>query len=245
MGQHSTTNIDDGYLGSGKYIKRAVKKYGKENFTFGILNFCKSKEALNEDEIYWIKYFRDQGRLFLYNIADGGEGVGKEGLRRSLETRKRKFKSGETVIWNKGKKGIYSEEQRKRMSEFAKKQKHSAESKKKRSEKLKGRIVPKEVIDRIVETKRKNPLVWNNEDKERIRRSVVEFNKNNKKVCPHCNKVCTIPDAKKNHFHNCRKNPEFDITKLEVTCPHCGKTGQNPSMKIWHFNRCKLKTNDK
>ena len=33
VGKHSTDNLDDGYMGSGKIIIRAIKKYNKENFT--------------------------------------------------------------------------------------------------------------------------------------------------------------------------------------------------------------------
>ncbi len=36
-GVHKTKNIDDGYLGSGKYLQRAIKKYGEQNFTKEIL----------------------------------------------------------------------------------------------------------------------------------------------------------------------------------------------------------------
>ena len=32
IGQHTTDNINDRYLGSGVYFLRAVKKYGKKNF---------------------------------------------------------------------------------------------------------------------------------------------------------------------------------------------------------------------
>lgn len=32
VGVHSTENLEDGYLGSGNLIKKAVKKYGRENF---------------------------------------------------------------------------------------------------------------------------------------------------------------------------------------------------------------------
>lgn len=39
IGVHSTKNINDGYLGSGTALKKAVKKYGKQNFKRIILNF--------------------------------------------------------------------------------------------------------------------------------------------------------------------------------------------------------------
>lgn len=33
VGYHSTTDVNDRYFGSGKLIKRAVKKYGRKNFS--------------------------------------------------------------------------------------------------------------------------------------------------------------------------------------------------------------------
>ena len=45
-GVHSTTNINDDYMGSGKYLHRAYNKYGQSNFTKEIikyLDYLKSK----------------------------------------------------------------------------------------------------------------------------------------------------------------------------------------------------------
>ena len=42
VGCHQTDNLNDGYIGSGKYLKRAIKKYGIENFKFDILYFLSS-----------------------------------------------------------------------------------------------------------------------------------------------------------------------------------------------------------
>lgn len=50
IGMHTTTNLNDGYLGSGKYLRRSILKHGKENFKCEILQFCDSKEELSRRE---------------------------------------------------------------------------------------------------------------------------------------------------------------------------------------------------
>lgn len=46
IGMHSTDNLNDGYMGSGKKIKYSVNKYGKENHKFEIVEFLKSRKEL-------------------------------------------------------------------------------------------------------------------------------------------------------------------------------------------------------
>lgn len=60
------------YLGSGKILKLAVKKYGLENFQKEILEYCETKEELNKKEIYWIDKL--SATTHGYNIAEGGTG---------------------------------------------------------------------------------------------------------------------------------------------------------------------------
>jgi len=43
-GAHSTKNIDDEYLGSGVALKKAIQKYGKENFYREIIEFCNGED---------------------------------------------------------------------------------------------------------------------------------------------------------------------------------------------------------
>ena len=62
------------YLGSGLIFKKAVKKYGINNFSREIIEQCLSKKELDEKEIYWINYYDAINSEEFYNIAEGGDG---------------------------------------------------------------------------------------------------------------------------------------------------------------------------
>jgi len=62
------------YLGSGRILKKAIKKYGKNNFIKEIIEECSSRESLNEKEIYWINKYNSTDPKIGYNIAQGGTG---------------------------------------------------------------------------------------------------------------------------------------------------------------------------
>jgi hypothetical protein len=50
IGMHSTSNLDDGYLGSGIRLRRSIRKYGKENHVKEIIEFFDCREVLIEAE---------------------------------------------------------------------------------------------------------------------------------------------------------------------------------------------------
>lgn len=73
IGKHITDKIDDDYLGSGVYLKRAISKYGKENFSKKILFECSSEKEMNEKEIEIINHNIISDTMY-YNLAYGGQG---------------------------------------------------------------------------------------------------------------------------------------------------------------------------
>lgn len=50
IGSHQTTNLNDGYFGSGIYLKRAIAKHGIDYFQKEILEFCNTKEDMHKKE---------------------------------------------------------------------------------------------------------------------------------------------------------------------------------------------------
>ena len=72
-GVHNTNNLEDGYMGSGKRLHIAYKKYGIENFQKEILKFFNTaKEAYEfESEIVNDSLIHD---INCYNLVPGGNG---------------------------------------------------------------------------------------------------------------------------------------------------------------------------
>ena len=78
-GVHNTDNLNDGYMGSGRRLHYAYKKYGIENFTKDILKyFNSSQEAYKyEAEIVNEDLVKDNN---CYNVQLGGKGINTFGL---------------------------------------------------------------------------------------------------------------------------------------------------------------------
>lgn len=63
-------------------IYQAIRKYGKENFSWEIIEEC-SKEELDNKEIYWINYYNSYKNG--YNQTTGGEGTHGNGIKITKE----------------------------------------------------------------------------------------------------------------------------------------------------------------
>ena len=156
---------EDDYMGSGELIKRAIKKYGKENFSKTILESgIETKKEVDKREIYFIAKYKKIGKAE-YNVSIGGTGgnlgeevnklikkskqnITEETRRKMSESAKKKTFTlehrkniGISSIGNKSRKGQHiSDEQKKKQSEKLKGRKFTDEHKKKISESLKGHV---------------------------------------------------------------------------------------------------------
>lgn len=73
VGMHSTSNENDGYLGSGKRLRYSIRKHGKGNHTREILEYCDSREALVLREIEIVNLEMIQDKMCM-NLKEGGQG---------------------------------------------------------------------------------------------------------------------------------------------------------------------------
>lgn len=73
IGKHSTEDLDDCYLGSGRALKMAIKKYGRETFTKEILFVFDTEEEMDRKEIEMVNESIARDPQY-YNMSPGGEG---------------------------------------------------------------------------------------------------------------------------------------------------------------------------
>ncbi len=130
IGAHATKNMDDGYIGSGKALKMAIAKYGRNSFYCFVLSTHKSREDMYAEEAKLVTGEFARSR-HTYNIVIGGMGGGGWGRPRSDETKQKisESLSGENH------------------PQYGKTQ--SLEYVEKRVSKLRGRKRPQHVIDAV------------------------------------------------------------------------------------------------
>jgi hypothetical protein len=147
VGCHKTKNLEDGYIGSGYGLKRALKKYGKINFKREILHILENEQSmfLKEAELVNADFV---ARTDTYNMTAGGKGGWahvKGGFGGRKHTAESKEKIAKKIRGNKNLLGKVSPMKgKKRSAEFSDKIRafriahpHSKEINKKISESLK------------------------------------------------------------------------------------------------------------
>lgn len=136
-GIHSTDNLNDGYFGSGKLLRKSIKKYGKENFIKeNIVYYTTRREASDyEKRIVTIDMVQSD---MCYNLVTGGDiydstiGYKHAQSTKDIISRKNKGKQGSFL----GKR--HKESSKKLMSEASKRQ-----------TKVKGRICSDDTKNKI------------------------------------------------------------------------------------------------
>lgn len=145
FGQHTTTNLNDGYCGSGIKLQNYYKKYGAEEnvtYTKEIIKFYTTPEELNQAEYELIGDKYDSDNMCL-NLRAGGDmyGMSDSTKRKISDKLKGNVVSEETrhklSVSNKGKKR--TETTKKRISNSRKGIQFSEEHKNKLSNASKGR----------------------------------------------------------------------------------------------------------
>jgi hypothetical protein len=105
IGKHQTKDIDDGYMGSGKHLKRAISKHGIENFKKEILFQFDNEADMNtkEAELVTEEFCLKEDT---YNLCPGGNGgwgyVNTSSNRNGFENRIMQIKNTtEFLKWSK------------------------------------------------------------------------------------------------------------------------------------------------
>lgn len=150
IGKHQTKKLDDGYMGSGKVLRCAIKKHGIENFEKVILHVFDSETEMNAREAELVSE-EFVAREDTYNLCPGGRGgfgyINNSDIRRtdgmlgkkhsdatkakirdsqigkyiSLETREKISKSRNSIEpWNKGKSLSVEDRKNKSLSQMGK-----------------------------------------------------------------------------------------------------------------------------
>jgi hypothetical protein len=240
VGQHTTDDLDDDYIGSGKDFNIAVEEFGRDNFKSKMLCFCEDKKELDQAERYWIAYWEACERG--YNIAHGGTGgdLGPEVNKKISEALKgkplkdsvlEKFRDGRrkgerNSMYGKTQKKESIEKGKETFKKNYKKENHpfynkpqTDEHKRKNSEAQKHPWSEERKI-RNKETRKKNGTnkSWNQgrETPEEVKLKISISQQNLPiQTCIHCGyQTKSVGNLNRWHNDNCKQNPDKNIIKI-------------------------------
>ena len=149
FGSHSWegTGVDKNYYGSGKLIKRAVKKYGKDNFIVYPIKFYNSVEECRKAEEELLTKYNIAKNQYCYNIKNGAVGMTSEDMKGKYNPMYGRTGEKNPMYGKRGKDAPmygkhHTEETRKKMSKAQKGKIVSEETRKKMSQANKGEKHP-------------------------------------------------------------------------------------------------------
>jgi group I intron endonuclease len=216
------------YLGSGKILKIAIKKYGRNNFKKEIIEICSSVKELNLKEQYWIKYFNSTNRTIGYNITAGGSGgdifthnPNKEIIRERLrltssqKTHTQATKEKISKLRSGTGNGMYKKPAWNRGVPM------SVDQKQKLKEINTGKFIG---VKRSKETREKISNALKGKEKTETHKQKISSTLTGRK----------LSDTTKHKMSLARRGR----SQKKLTCPYCHKTG-GTAMNRWHFENCK------
>ena len=208
--------FDDNYYGTGKLVKAAVQKYGKEHFKREVLQEFSTRQKASDFERFIVgPYFIN--REDNYNLCVGGDDAGILGFKHSEEAKAKISARSKNQNW--------STERREKVRKALTGRKHTKESRQKMSDKLSGENSPKWGVPLSSETKAKL-------SKAHTGRVVSDEAKA---------KMSAAQKGNTNGSGNKGKKHSKKRIGAVRTCPYCEKTGVGSNMSRYHFDNCKFK----
>lgn len=105
------------YLGSGKLISAAIKKYGFDSFSVALLEEATSRDQLNTLEKEWIARLGAKTTAGFYNISSGGDGGDPGSYIDEPDARSDWYTQRASTRWTPEKKAAWSEYAKARYNE--------------------------------------------------------------------------------------------------------------------------------
>jgi len=175
IGKHTTTDINDGYLGSGTTIRRAIAKYGYENFEREVLGVYDTEDEAYAAEAEIVTKDLMESEL-CYNNRTGGDG-------NYLQSENTKQSISKTLTGT-----VKTDATKAKMSE----------ARKGVNTWSKGRVRAQWERDKISKTMKGRPCL----NGDAVREANL---KREKHECPHCGIKCEIGSYNRWHGDKCRR----------------------------------------
>lgn len=212
-GRHSTNNLNDGYVGSGKWV-RSVKN--KDKLIKEIIGFAASfEELLLLEEKLISEHINDSLCMNFHNSACGW-GSGDHNHNTSPE--KREIARHRMQLNNPMKGKSHTVETKRLISEAVKGEKNPFFGKKHTEETRLKMRKPKNICD---------PEAYS-----KIRSAAAKLALKNGNIVPSF--------SGRKHTKESKKKLKESLSKVPmVMCEHCGKLMKPQSYKRWHGNNCK------
>jgi group I intron endonuclease len=149
------------------YLQNAWNKYGYDNFSFSVLEYCEFNECKVKENYYCLLHDTHNPEKG-FNLRPTGNNLKnkfteehKQKISQSLKNSE-KFKNRDSGKGMRGK--FHSEESRKKISDSNKGKTHSKETKLKLSLINKGKFRNKESVKKQIDSRRKNNKPWHTEE---------------------------------------------------------------------------------